>query len=56
MGRKPRLQPTMVGLDSVVRILGGVMERCGHELADRSRQRSRFVGHDLVRYPVRANH
>ncbi len=45
----------MIGLDPVVRVLGGVMERVGHEFAKRSCARRCPIGHNLARLAVRAD-
>lgn len=47
---QPRLQPSVVRLGPVVRMLVGVVERRRDQLADRSTQRRRQIGdHDVRR-------
>ncbi len=35
-GAEPGFEPAVIGFDPVVRVLGGVVERAGHEVIDRS--------------------
>src|SRR5437763_12433368 len=50
----PRREPPMVGLDSIVRVLLGGLERARHELIDHREERPRSVGDDLSRLAVSA--
>jgi hypothetical protein len=44
----------MVGFNSIVRVLVGVVERAWHELIDDGEKRPGSVGHDLGRLAVSA--
>jgi hypothetical protein len=49
---QPRLQSAMVGLNPIVRVLLGVVERGGDELIDHGGQRPRPIGDHLGRLDV----
>ena len=51
---QPRLEPAVVGLDPIVRVLLGVVERGRHELIDDGEERPGPIGHDLGRLAMGA--
>jgi hypothetical protein len=51
---QPRCEPTMVGLDPIVRVLLGVVKRARDQLADHRTERPSAVAHHLRRLTVSA--
>ena len=49
---EPRFESTLSALDSVIRVLLGVVHRAGQQVRDHVRQRRRAVGDDLVRWTM----